>query len=108
MESEYKEVAWAIPKLGGKTTPIWISRPKVTEFQVKFEMLFCGICHSDTHVGKNELGGCVYPFVGGHELLGRVTEVGSSVTKVKVGDYCAVGCMVDSCLNCPSCKEGEE
>jgi uncharacterized zinc-type alcohol dehydrogenase-like protein len=50
----------------------------------------------------------VYPFVGGHELLGRVTEVGPDVTKVKVGDYCAVGCMVDSCLNCESCKEGEE
>jgi uncharacterized zinc-type alcohol dehydrogenase-like protein len=59
-------------------------------------------------VGKNELGGCVYPFVGGHELLGKVTEVGPDVTKVKVGDYCAVGCMVDSCLNCESCKEGEE
>ncbi len=108
LDSEYKEVAWAIPKLGEKIAPIWISRPKVFGHQVKFEMLFCGICHSDTHVGKNELGGCVYPFVGGHELLGRVTEVGPDVTKVKVGDYCAVGCMVDSCLNCESCKEGEE
>ena len=71
-------------------------------------MLYCGICHSDCHAGKGELGGCTYPFVGGHELLGRVVEVGSKVTKFQVGDFCGVGCMVESCLNCDYCLEGEE
>lgn len=108
LDSEYKEVAWAVPKFGAPHEPIWISRPKVTDHQVKFEMLYAGICHSDCHCGRNDWGGCVYPFVGGHELLGKVVEVGGKVTKVKVGDYCAVGCMVDACLDCKWCKEGEE
>jgi len=71
-------------------------------------MLYCGVCHSDTHAGKNDWGGCVYPFVGGHELLGKCVEIGEGVTKVKVGDIVAVGCMVDSCLDCEHCKVGDE
>lgn len=82
LDSEYKEVAWAVPKFGAPHEPIWISRPKVTDYQVKFEMLYAGICHSDCHCGRNDWGGCVYPFVGGHELLGKVVEVGGNVTKV--------------------------
>jgi alcohol dehydrogenase (NADP+) len=54
------------------------------------------------------LGGCHYPFVGGHELVGKVVECGQKVTKVKVGDFCGVGCMVDSCLDCTNCKASEE
>jgi uncharacterized zinc-type alcohol dehydrogenase-like protein len=74
-------------------------------------MLYCGICHSDCHIGLNHMAAwrpCHYPFVGGHELLGRVTEVGSKVTKVKVGEAVGVGCFVDACLNCENCKAGNE
>ena len=80
LNSEYKEVAWAVPKFGSLHRPIWISRPKVTDQQIRFEILFCGICHSDCHVGKNDFGGCVYPFVGGHEVLGKVVEIGKKVS----------------------------
>ena len=54
------------------------------------------------------MGGCHYPFVGGHELLGKVVECGQKVTKVRVGDFCGVGCLVDSCLDCTNCKASEE
>ena len=71
-------------------------------------MLYAGICHTDLHYGTNDFGGSKFPLVPGHELLGKVVEVGPDVTKVKVGDYCAVGCMVDSCLDCRWCKDKEE
>ena len=111
LDSEYPEVAWGIKKSGEKHEPFLIPRPKVTDHAVKFEMLYCGICHSDIHAGKNEFAAILpttYPFVGGHELLGRVTEVGDKVTKFKVGDYCAVGCFIDSCMECSNCKKGDE
>jgi len=71
-------------------------------------MLFCGICHTDTHQGTNEWGGSKFPMLPGHELLGRVVEVGPKVTKFKVGEACAVGCFVDSCSDCYMCKDGDE
>lgn len=114
LPTEYKEVAWAVPAYDSATSsakpiePIWIARPLIGPKQVRFEMLYCGVCHSDLHCGNNDWGGCVYPFVGGHELLGRVTEIGEGVTKVEVGDIVGVGCMVDSCLDCEYCKENEE
>ena len=100
LENEYKEVAWAMEKQGEKFTPIWIARPNCREMDVKFELLYCGICHTDCHYGDNSFGRTVFPLVPGHELLGRVVEVGKSVTKFAVGDTCAVGCFVDSCLDC--------
>lgn len=108
LDSEYPEVAWGIEKSGEKHKPLTIARPKVTDHAVKFEMLYCGICHSDVHTGKNDWGPCSFPFVSGHELLGRVVEVGSKVTKFKVGDICAVGCFIDACLECVNCKKGDE
>lgn len=69
---------------------------------------FCGICHSDIHQARNEWGNAIYPMVPGHEIVGTVEAVGAEVTKFKVGDRAAIGCMVDSCGVCPSCKEGEE
>jgi uncharacterized zinc-type alcohol dehydrogenase-like protein len=80
--------------------------PKATD--VAIEILFCGVCHSDLHTVRNEWGGCVYPCIPGHEIVGRVTKVGADVTKFKVGDLAAVGCMVDSCHDCPACKEDLE
>jgi len=80
----------------------------VGDFDVKFEMTYCGICHSDCHIGLNEMGNCIYPIVPGHELVGTVVEVGSKVTKVKVGDNVGVGCISDGCLNCTTCEKGDE
>jgi uncharacterized zinc-type alcohol dehydrogenase-like protein len=107
-EDEYKEQAWAKTSATGKIEPIFIARPNVQENHVKFEMLYAGICHTDVHFGENILGSTSYPFVPGHELMGKVTEVGAKVTKVKVGDNVGVGCFIDACLDCPRCKEGDE
>jgi uncharacterized zinc-type alcohol dehydrogenase-like protein len=88
-----------------------IPRREPTDRDVQIEILFCGICHSDLHSVRNEWSEfmpSVYPIVPGHEIVGRVTEVGSAVTKYKVGDLAAVGCMVDSDGTCPHCKAGFE
>ncbi|WP_437670239.1 NAD(P)-dependent alcohol dehydrogenase [Sorangium sp. So ce131] len=85
-----------------------IPRRDPTEHDVQIEILFCGICHSDLHSVRNEWANTVYPIVPGHEIVGRVTRVGSAVTRYKPGDLAAVGCMVDSDRTCPSCKEGLE
>jgi len=107
-EDEYREVSWAIPKEGEKIAPLWINRWKCRDHDVKIKMLYCGICHSDVHAGMNDFKRTTYPFVGGHELVGVVEEIGPKVTKVKVGDNVGVGCIVDSCLDCGHCKNGEE
>ena len=75
---------------------------------VLLDIRFCGICHSDIHQARNEWGNALYPMVPGHEIVGEVSRVGSAVAKFKVGDLAAVGCMVDSCRECPSCQAGEE
>jgi len=92
----------------GSTT---IVRRDPTPNDVQIEILFCGICHSDLHQVRNEWSGVmptVYPCVPGHEIVGRVTKIGSAVTKFKVGDLAAVGCLVDSDGTCPECKQGFE
>jgi uncharacterized zinc-type alcohol dehydrogenase-like protein len=86
-----------------------IPRREPTEHDVQLEILFCGICHSDLHQVRNEWSGVmptVYPCVPGHEIVGRVTQVGSGVKKFKTGDLAAVGCMVDSDRTCPECQAG--
>src|ERR1700760_4676343 len=75
---------------------------------VAIDIQFCGICHSDIHQARNEWGNAMYPMVPGHEVVGTVKAVGAEVTKFKVGDTAAIGCMVDSCRICASCKAGEE
>ncbi len=88
-----------------------ITRRDPTEHDVQIEILFCGICHSDLHQVRNEWSEflpTVYPCVPGHQIVGRVTQVGSSVTKFKLGDLAAVGCMVDSDRTCPECLAGLE
>jgi uncharacterized zinc-type alcohol dehydrogenase-like protein len=92
-------------------SPSTIARRDPTETDVQIEILFCGICHSDLHQARNEWSGAmptVYPCVPGHEIVGRVTSVGPAVTKFKVGDTAAVGCMVDSDGTCAECKDGLE
>jgi uncharacterized zinc-type alcohol dehydrogenase-like protein len=88
--------------------PLNIERREPTPIDVEIDILYCGVCHSDLHTARNDWGGSVYPAVPGHEIVGRVTRVGSGVTKFKVGDLAAVGCMVDSCRECASCKQDLE
>lgn len=88
--------------------PHTITRRDPTPTDVAIDILFCGVCHSDLHFARNEWGMTQYPVVPGHEILGRVTRVGSAVRKFKVGDLAAVGCLVDSCRACDSCKRGLE
>jgi uncharacterized zinc-type alcohol dehydrogenase-like protein len=88
-----------------------IVRRDPTENDVQIEILFCGVCHSDLHTVRNEWKeslATVYPCIPGHEIIGRVTKVGSAVTKFKTGDLAAVGCMVDSDGTCPECQAGME
>jgi uncharacterized zinc-type alcohol dehydrogenase-like protein len=94
-----------------KSTPLApfnFERRDVGGNDVQIEILHCGVCHSDIHQVRDEWGGSIYPMVPGHEIVGRVTRVGGGVKKFKVGDLAGVGCMVDSCRQCNSCREGEE
>ena len=85
-----------------------ISRRTVTANDVEIDILYCGVCHSDLHTARNDWGGTIYPSVPGHEIVGRVTNVGNNVTKFKTGDLVGVGCLVDSCQTCSSCKQDLE
>jgi uncharacterized zinc-type alcohol dehydrogenase-like protein len=85
-----------------------IARRDPLPTDVEIEILFCGVCHSDLHQVRNEWLNTLYPCVPGHEIVGRVSRVGAQVKKFKVGDMAAVGCLVDSCRKCPSCKDGLE
>jgi uncharacterized zinc-type alcohol dehydrogenase-like protein len=85
-----------------------IDRREVAAKDVEIDIQFCGVCHSDLHTARNEWHGTVYPNVPGHEIVGRITKIGGNVTKFKVGDFAAVGCMVDSCRECEQCRQGIE
>src|SRR3954466_12716056 len=76
--------------------------------EVQLDILFCGVCHSDLHMARNEWDGTTYPCVPGHEIVGRVVKTGRDARKFKEGDLAAVGCMVDSCQACPKCEKGLE
>lgn len=88
--------------------PFDFTRREVGDQDVQIEILYCGVCHSDLHMVRNEWKNTVYPIVPGHEIVGRVTKVGSQVKGFKVGDLAGVGCLVDSCRTCPSCQQGLE
>lgn len=107
----YKAKAYSAASATSPLTSDTIARRDLTEHDVQIEILFCGICHSDLHSVRNEWSSfapTVYPIVPGHEIVGRVTKVGSEVTKYKLGDLAAVGCMVDSDGTCPQCQAGFE
>ncbi|GMG95127.1 NAD(P)-dependent alcohol dehydrogenase [Cupriavidus metallidurans] len=89
-------------------TPMHIERRALRADDVAIAIDYCGICHSDAHAVNNDWGTTVYPCVPGHEIVGHVTAIGPHVTRYKVGDCVAVGCMVDSCQDCPSCDHGHE
>ncbi|ESW30336.1 hypothetical protein PHAVU_002G144500 [Phaseolus vulgaris] len=107
-EHPNKAFGWAAQDTSGHLSPFKFSRRATGENDVAFKVLYCGICHSDLHMLKNEWGVSVYPLVPGHEVAGLVTEVGKNVQKFKVGDKVGVGCMVGSCHSCESCSEDLE
>jgi uncharacterized zinc-type alcohol dehydrogenase-like protein len=107
----YNTKAYAAASATSPLAPTTIARRDPTANDVQIEILFCGICHSDLHQVRNEWSEVmptVYPCVPGHEIVGRVTKVGSGVTKFKAGDLAGVGCLVDSDGTCPECKAGFE
>ncbi len=107
----YKAKAYSAASAKSPMESATITRRDPTEHDVQIEILFCGICHSDLHSVRNEWSEfmpTVYPIVPSHEIVGRVTKVGSAVTKFKSGDLAAVGCMVDSDGTCPECRAGFE
>jgi len=100
--------AYAAQSPDARLAPFQIERRELRPRDVQIEILFCGVCHSDIHMARNEWKQTIYPVVPGHEIVGRVTAVGNKVTKFKTGDLAGVGCLVDSCRQCVNCKKGLE
>ena len=103
-----KTKSYAALDAASPLVPFEIQRRDPGPEDVQIEILYCGVCHSDLHTARNEWHNTIYPSVPGHEIVGRVTAVGSRVRGFKPGDLAGVGCMVDSCGHCHSCNEGVE
>jgi len=103
-----KTPAFAAQTATSPLAPWTLERRDPGPKDVQIEILFCGVCHSDLHTARGEWPGIVFPVVPGHEIVGRVTKVGSDVHNFKAGDLAAVGCMVDSCKRCSQCEKGLE
>ncbi|MFA5949532.1 MAG: NAD(P)-dependent alcohol dehydrogenase [Hyphomicrobium sp.] len=103
-----KTLGYAAQSAVSPLAPFAFERRALRSNDVAMDVLYCGICHTDLHQARNDWGWSQYPIVPGHEIVGRVTDVGSAVTRYKVGDAVAVGCMVDSCQDCDQCRKGEE
>lgn len=100
--------AWGVTDAQSPVVAFDIERRDLRPEDVAIAISHCGICHSDLHMARNDWGMSVYPMVPGHEIVGTVTAVGPAVTRFKAGDRVAVGCMVDSCLECADCRAGHE
>ncbi|KAJ8765579.1 hypothetical protein K2173_014701 [Erythroxylum novogranatense] len=109
-EEEHPQITfgWAAKDQSGVLSPFKFSRRATGENDVKFKVLYCGICHGDLHMSKNDFGFSTFPVVPGHEIVGVVTEVGDKVEKFKVGDRVGVGCFAGSCRSCDYCKNDLE
>ncbi len=103
-----KTIGYAAQSATTPLAPFTVERRELRPNDVAMEVLYCGVCHSDLHTARNDWGWSTYPSVPGHEIVGRVTAVGSEVRRYKVGDSVAVGCMVDSCQKCDQCQKGDE
>ncbi len=99
---------YAADKAGAPLEPFTFDRREVGAHDIAIDILYCGICHSDLHQVNNDWGLSQYPMVPGHEIIGRITAVGDEVKGFSVGEMAGVGCMVDSCQQCQSCKQHEE
>ncbi|MGA3284714.1 MAG: NAD(P)-dependent alcohol dehydrogenase [Verrucomicrobiota bacterium] len=104
----YKAKAYSALTQTLPLAPASIQRRDPGAHDVQIQILYCGVCHSDLHTVRNEWHGTTYPCVPGHEIIGRVVKAGAHVKKFKEGDIAAVGCMVDSCRTCESCRDGLE
>ena len=103
-----KTIGYAAKHSFSSLKPLEFERRETGPNDVEIEILYCGVCHSDLHQVKNDWGNTVYPCMPGHEIVGRVSQVGAQVSKYAVGDTVGVGCMVDSCRECEACKENLE
>ena len=100
------KTAWGVEKAGTKNfTAFKIARPKVGDFPVKMEMLYCGVCHTDVLLALNMLGNSILPNVPVHELVGKVVEIGPKVTKFKLGDHVGASYIFETCNKCPTCSQ---
>ncbi|RVU00169.1 NAD(P)-dependent alcohol dehydrogenase [Mucilaginibacter limnophilus] len=99
---------YAALKASDDLKPFTFERKEVGPNDIQIEILYCGVCHSDIHQVRDEWGGSIFPMVPGHEVVGKIVKVGDAVTQFKVGETAGIGCFVDSCRTCPSCRAGEE
>ena len=104
----YKAIGYAAQLSKAPLAPFQFERRDVLADDVQIQILYCGICHSDIHQARDEWGFSAFPMVPGHEIVGKVTKVGSAVSGFTVGDTVGVGCMVDSCRQCADCQDGLE
>lgn len=104
----YNAKAFAALTQTSPLAPFAFQRRDPGAHDVQIEILYCGVCHTDVHIARNEWHGTTFPCVPGHEIVGRVVKVGAHVKKFKAGDLAGVGCLVDSCRTCESCKEDLE
>jgi uncharacterized zinc-type alcohol dehydrogenase-like protein len=100
--------AYAAQSATASLAPFPITRREPRADDVVIDILYCGVCHSDLHMARNDWNNTVYPVVPGHEIIGRVRSVGAAVTRFQPGDHVGVGCMVDSCQHCAACNKGLE
>ncbi len=100
--------AYAAASATSQLAPFEIARRDVKDDDVLIDVAYCGVCHSDIHQARGEWGGSIFPMVPGHEIVGRVAEVGARVKRFAVGDLAGVGCMVDSCRACAACEKDLE
>jgi uncharacterized zinc-type alcohol dehydrogenase-like protein len=103
-----KTPAYAALTAGSPLVPFEVQRREPGPLDVQLDLLYCGVCHSDIHQARDEWTGGIFPMVPGHEMIGRVVRVGAGVTRFAVGDLAGVGCMVDSCRECASCRAETE
>jgi alcohol dehydrogenase (NADP+) len=101
-------IGYAAKEAKASLTPFSFERRDLLDHDVVIDIQYCGICHTDIHQVKNEWGRSNYPMVPGHEIVGNISQVGSQVTRFKIGDKVGIGCFVDSCRNCYACSEGLE
>ena len=101
-------VAYQLTEAGTQLSRTTIERRPLGPRDVRLDLKFCGICHSDLVAASDKLGGGMFPMVPGHEMVGVITEMGADVTGVAMGDTVGVGCIADSCRTCSSCEDGDE
>lgn len=104
----YKAIGYAAHTHTSPLVPFNFERRDLGPNDVQIEILYCGICHSDIHQVRNEWGGSTFPMVPGHEIVGKVSQVGSAVSDFNIGDSVGVGCLVDACGECPDCRDDLE